>query len=208
MVRLSIEVGLIGFKVSISFARSSVKSELNLSGCGKDAGAVRRLQRLQTARCCAPDLRQIAGLQVNVIEEVGNVTLRHDQRGAAFRRAFGRALRFASHRRLEAGLLGCESADYLRLAIVEELKVFLLQVSHRVTLTIAYHGADFDQVHSYLECGRGIFGRDLRRFLAGRSARRSARRSCGWLRSRRLGLFGAGGLRRNRGLLSCPDSAT
>ena len=56
-------------------------------------------------------------------------------------------------RRLRSRLLHRKPADDLRLAVVQELEVVLLQVAHRVPLSIAHHHPNLDEIDLHLEGG-------------------------------------------------------
>ena len=57
--------------------------------------------------------------------------------------------------------------DDLRLAIVEELEVFFMEISDRVALSIAHDHAHRHQLDVDLECGRFFVRSNLRRGLIG-----------------------------------------
>ncbi len=118
-----------------------------------------------------PRQRQIAEFQMHVVEQVGDKAFRHFRRVSTIRsyvagrniaRVFFRPL--SSLRSQSAGLLDFELADHLRLALVEDLKVFLVQVPDGMPPRVAdYHAYDH-QLHVDLD-GRGFVVR--RKFCRG-----------------------------------------
>src|SRR5271167_4093114 len=120
--------------------------ELGLAGGGEDGGPVRRLQALEMSLSRVSRRCQITKLQMNVVEEIGNVTLGQGQASGASRRGF-----LLDNGRPSPSPLHNKPADDLRLAIVQELEVFLLQVAYSVTLRVAYHDPDLNQIYLHLE---------------------------------------------------------
>ncbi len=81
----------------------------------------------------------------------------------SLRRGYGRATHVA--------LLDRKLRDGLRLVVVKQQEVFLLQVPHRVALRVAHHRAHLDQVHLHLK-GLNLFvGGQLRNIGRGRRGR-------------------------------------
>lgn len=83
--------------------------------------------------------RQITGAQIQVVEEKNHKTLR---RGGRLSRVEGTTRRGGGSycaRRFRGALYYRKSSNDLRFAIVEDLEILFLEITHGITLAIADH---------------------------------------------------------------------
>lgn len=107
-----------------------------------------------------PRGQQIGGLEVNIVEHVGDETVGHRGRWMSVRGDF--IALFVESARHHGGdersgrLFHGEPGDHLRLAFIEELKVVLLEGADGVSLAVAHDHGNQHQVHAAAE-GNGRF---------------------------------------------------
>jgi hypothetical protein len=74
-----------------------------------------------------------------------------------------------------SGLFDVELGDDLRLAFVENLKVFFMKIAYGVSLRVPHYGAHHHQLYIHLECGGFVVRSELGRVLSDFRLRRRAR---------------------------------
>ena len=116
-----------------SLSLSSVNSGMRLPGSAVDGRAIGRAQRIANVRPRGvADSRQVLEMHVDVVEQVGDVAVRRFHRLAGRLAGFGAflpALPASASRSFQR-----EAGDLLRLALIEELEILLLERPDRVPL--------------------------------------------------------------------------
>ena len=54
--------------------------------------------------------------------------------------------------------LGAERGNYLRLAVIGKLEIFLFKIGHDFAAAVADHDAHQNQIDAHLKCGRSVAG--------------------------------------------------
>src|ERR1700683_46817 len=109
---------------------------------------------------------------MDIVEHVSYKTLGRGRRSPSVgRHIAGRSISgillrlLARFRNDGSGLFHIELRDYLRLALVEDLKVLLVKIADSVPLGVAHYRAYHYQLHIHLEGGGFVVGGDLRGVL-------------------------------------------
>ena len=111
---------------------------------------------------------EIAELQVNVVKYVADIVLGRDRRWQGFARILIGFPLSLLRCRFVPGLFNRKLLDDLRLAIIEQLKIFLPKVANRFPTGIAHYDALQYQVHLHFERREFIMRADFLRRIAGR----------------------------------------
>ena len=142
------------------------KVKIALPGSGKDGSAIGKAQSGKMALGSFAHAGKIAELQMHVVEQISNEAFGNGEctcagRGFTRRRLFVRCLACLDSK--IAGLLDFKLRNHLRLAFVEDLKIFFMEGSNGVSLGVANHSPNYYQLDVNFECGRLILSRDLAR---------------------------------------------
>jgi hypothetical protein len=122
---------------------------------------------------------QVRGLQVDVVEQVGDKAVGNGGGWTNVRCSF---IAFFIERRRDygrdergRGLLDGESRHDLRLAFVEKLKIVLLEGADRAALAVSDDDGNKHQVHTAAEGNRRLAGANLGDWCGGRRRDRGLR---------------------------------
>ena len=111
---------------------------------------------------------EVTELQMHVVEQIRDKPLGHGRSARRIgRQTAGSLTRFLlrilpGFREKGSWLFHFELADDLRLALVENLKIFLAKITYGVPPGIANYCPDHDQLYVYFECCRFVARRKLR----------------------------------------------